>query len=132
MTPSFILRVARIGLVSILATLSGCGPSEVRAPDSDIESAKALLSRSLEQWKAGKTAEEFRALAPPIYFLDEAMKSGAKLKDFRILSNGEMYVSNVKFEVELQFEGSVGEEGRQRSIQYLVTTVPQQTIGRLE
>ncbi len=119
-------------LIVFCLIFTGCGPREVRAPESDVEAAKALLTQSLEQWKAGKRAEDLRSATPPVFFADDSLAKGVKLRDFRILSNGEMYVTNVKFEVELQFEGSAGETGRQSSIEYLVTTVPAQTISRLE
>lgn len=121
-----------IGWMALALLIGGCGPSEVRAPDSDINEARELLSNSLELWKSGKKAEDLRSLNPPVYFADDQLAKGAKLKDFRILTNGEMYVTNVKFEVELQFNGADGQEDRQRKIEYLVTTVPAKTISRLE
>jgi hypothetical protein len=125
-------RLIGLALSLSLVLFSGCGPAEVRAPDSDIGAAKTLLTHSLEQWKAGMKAEDLRSATPPIYFGDDALVKGTKLKDFKIVSEGEMYVSNVKFSVELQFEDGDGAGGRQRSVEYLVTTVPAQTIARLE
>lgn len=119
------------GLLLVVVTI-GCGPSAVRAPASDIDAAKTLLANSLEQWRSGKSFNDLSSSDPPIFFQDETFRQGAKLREFRILSSGEMYVTNVKFEVELQFAASDGQDGRQSKIEYLVTTVPAQTIARLE
>jgi hypothetical protein len=118
-------------LLLLLSTI-GCGPTAVRAPASDVDAAKLLLENSLDQWKSGKTFGELNSSTPPVYFQDESFRTGTKLRGYRILSAGEMYVTNVKFEVELEFDGAENEESRKRKLEYLVTTVPAQTIARLE
>ncbi len=112
-------------------TSSGCGPSEVRAPKSDIEQAKVVLQDALEHWKAGKTADELRSATPPVYFADDAFAKKTGLSSYKILSSGEMYVTNVKFSVQLQLEGT-GQSPREVSVDYLVTTAPALTITRQE
>lgn len=127
------LSVLAVVLLWSLCLISGgCAPSGVRAPASDIEMARDLLIRSLEQWRAGTLVGDLLKESPPIYFSDDAYVKGIRLLEFKLKTSGEMYVTNVKFDVELSLAETSGGAARETSITYLVTTTPALTISRLE
>lgn len=122
-----------VGLLALLCLLvDGCAPSGVRAPPSDIETAKSLLTRSLERWQAGSLVGDLLQEDPPVYFSDDAYAKGLRLLEFELNSTGEMYVTNVKFDVSLRLQGIAGGTTRETTVTYLVTTTPALTISRLE
>jgi len=116
------------GAVALAFAVPGCGQG-VAAPQSDGEAATALIDRSLRQWKEGRTVADLRGETPPIYVSDESWLKGAKLVDFTIDQDGELFGTNVRFHVTLSTADPKGKESKQ-TVKYLVTTTPAMTIAR--
>lgn len=111
----------------IVACLAGCSGGQVAT--SDTAAAKALLQRSLEDWKSGRSAKELAGGDPPVYVSEDWWHSGFQLKDFRIEGDGELSGTNVRLVVAL--EGVHPKLGNKKASQvYLVTTTPALTISR--
>lgn len=107
--------------------LTGCSGGHVAT--SDAVAAKALLQRSLEDWKSGRSAKELASGDPPVYVSEDWWHSGFELKDFRIEGDGEVSGTNVRLTVSL--EGVHPKLGNKKASQvYLVTTTPALTISR--
>jgi hypothetical protein len=114
--------------MALAVATPGCGRG-VAAPQSDTEAATALIDRSLRQWKEGRTVAELRGETPPIYVSDELWLNGAKLVDFSIDQEGELFGTNVRFHVTVSVADPKGKESKQ-AVKYLVTTTPAMTIAR--
>lgn len=113
--------------ILLVAFLAGC--SSGRVAKSDVASAKALLQRSLEDWKSGRSPQELADGDPPVYVAEDWWHSGFELKDFRIEGDGQLSGTNVRLVVAL--EGVHPKLGKKKvSHAYLVTTTPALTISR--
>lgn len=127
--PVFWRHVSPWFFVMVLGIASaGCGRG-VAAPQSDTEAATVLIDRSLRQWKEGRTVADLRGETPPIYVSDELWLKGAKLVDFTIDQDGELFGTNVRFHVTVSVADPKGKESKQ-AVKYLVTTTPAMTIAR--
>lgn len=113
--------------ILLVAFLAGC--SGGRVAKSDVAAAKALLQRSLEDWKSGRSAQELADGDPPVYVAEDWWQAGFELKDFRIEGDGQLSGTNVRLVVAL--EGVHPKLGIKKASQaYLVTTTPALTISR--
>ncbi len=118
-----------IVVMLLLTSLIGCGPNA--APMSDKDAAKQLLDVTFQAWKSGQSVADMRAQSPPVYVAEELWNNGFKLTDFKVRGEAEMYGSNVRFQVALVGIGKNG-EAINKPMEYLVTTVPAQTIARVD
>lgn len=113
----------------VICMLFGCGPG--RVPESDVQQAKALAERLLDQWKSGSDPSRFATDNPPIFVSEDLWKKGAKLESFQFLDEGQMAGSNVRFKISLKCTGKDGKIS-ERTFYYLVTTTPAMTFFREE
>lgn len=111
----------------LLLQLAGCG--QPTAATSDVEQATALITQTLDDWKAGATLDQQRTKSPPVYVAEELWLNGAKLKDYQLTEPGEVFGTNVRFKVTLQCAEKSGAT-KDRTLKYLVTTTPARTIAR--
>lgn len=116
-------------LVMVLSCVMGCGPS--RVPLSDVQEAKSLAQRLLEKWKSGEDMSKFATESPPIFVSEDLWRKGSKLQSYAFLDEGQMFGSNVRFQITLK---CVSKEGKasERTFYYLVTTTPALTFFREE
>lgn len=108
---------------------AGCGRAPV--PPSDSKQALELVDKLMGQWKSGATVEELAKMTPPTYVSEALWKGGAKLKDYKVVGEGEMLGPNVRFKISLKYTGQNGTVA-ERSFNYLVTTTPALTFHREE
>lgn len=121
-----------IGLVVVavigLAVLSSRSPV---VPDSDVIAAEELLRRTLQDLLAGSSLDDLKTQTLPVYVADELWLSQFQLKEFSIEGPGVVKGTNVCFEVTL-----IGVDAKNRSLtrdtKYVVTTVPAQTIAKVD
>lgn len=121
----FAAQTAALCLLGV--ALVGCGPRTV--PASDVEQATALITQTLNEWKTGATVDAQRVKSPPIYVAEDLWQNGAELRDYKLTGPGQVFGTNVRFQVTLQCTDSAGTT-KDRNVKYLVTTTPQQTIAR--
>lgn len=113
----------------LLTIAAGCGSAKV--PVSDIQQARSLTEKLLDQWKSGVKVDDLPKLSPPIYVSEDLWANQAKLTEFKILGDGEMLGTNVRFTISLKCTGKGGKIS-ERSFNYLVTTTPALTFFREE
>ena len=51
----------------------------------------------MDGWKAGKTADELKALAPPVYLNDADFRAGTKLANYKIEDDGRPYGTGYRY-----------------------------------
>ena len=77
--------VLRAGMAAGLAVLAfGCAPGEVR-PQADADAARALLTQTLDAWKAGQKPEDLRSANPVVYVTDEDWSAGRRLTGYELV-----------------------------------------------
>ena len=110
--------------------LAGCG--EGRGPGAkdfkvDASVAKQSLTAALDAWKAGEKAASLQQRQPPIVAIDTTWNGGAKLLDYKILSDKDGS-ANMYYQVEL----SIDQEGQPstQTASYVVSTSPAITVSR--
>lgn len=121
------VRLFRAACLLAVVLLAGCGQRTV--PVSDIDQAKALITQTFDDWKAGATLDAQRAKSPPVYVAEELWLGGAKLQDYELTGPGEPSGTNIRFKVKLKCTDKSGAT-RDRDLKYLVTTQPACTIAR--
>ena len=79
-----VARSLQHGLTCILLgiVVAGCGPN--LPPKTDLLAARAALTKSLDAWIEGNTAESLKALKPPISFRDVHWEKGDSLIQYKI------------------------------------------------
>ena len=107
----------------------GCTPST--APISDAGRAKDILQSSLDAWKSGASIEDSRKGNPPIYITEDFWRNGSKLREYKLVGESEELGSNIRFKVDLKCTNKTG-KAIDKTVRYLVTTVPALTIVREE
>lgn len=107
----------------------GCTPST--APMSDAGRAKELLQSALDAWQSGASIEDSRKANPPVYVTEDFWRNGSKLREYKLVGESEVLGSNIRFKVDLRCTNKAG-KAMDKSVRYLVTTVPALTIVREE
>jgi hypothetical protein len=110
------------------ALLTGCSSPSV-AP-SDVEQATELIKVALDKWQAGETLDSLRESKPPVYVADELWQQGIVLESYELLTPGEPFGTNVRFNVQLVSRDGRSQAAKKRTVKYLVTTTPAFTIAR--
>lgn len=113
----------------ILFCFAGC--RQAPPPKSDRGEARTILEKALSAWSAGESAAKMRAADPPIYTAEELWESGRELVEYSILDEGQFVGSNVCFQVSLKVKSENGQT-QTKTMKYLVTSTPAQTIARLD
>lgn len=121
--------VAGLFLVFCLPIL-GCGGG-VSAPVSDVSTAEALVRETLDAWKAGKSAADLKGQSPAVYFAEDLIVKGVALQGYSLDSAGEVYGTNIRFDVSLKCSDQ-REGEKTHKVRYLVCTTPACCISREE
>jgi hypothetical protein len=120
------------GIVLVLAisaiTLAGCTRKINNAPVV-ADKARAILQTALESWKKGEKVDSLQSARPPIYVIDTEWQSGAVLKDFKLVNDGEAKDAQLYCPVKLTVKEASGREV-EREVIYMISTAPNQTVAR--
>ena len=118
-----------VPLVLAISALGGCRSK--LANEHRVESSKAreTLQAVLASWQEGEPPESWQKKSPQVIVQDMDWKTGAKLKSFEILGEGEAIDANLHCQVKLRF--SSPHNGQSESdVTYLVGTSPVLTVFR--
>jgi hypothetical protein len=123
-------RSARLMCVlysSIAILAAGCSSQRQIKP---VDSAKAreTLRAALDKWKTGARFDELQSASPPIYVVDLEWKSGALLKDYRLVNDGNEMDAQLYCPVELTIE--LDGKDVVREVTYMITTAPKLVVSR--
>jgi hypothetical protein len=118
----FVVRSLPIGLTCIMLCIvaPGCGPK--LPPKTDLQAAREALTRSLDAWVEGQSAESLKTLKPPISFRDVQWENGAKLISYKI-EKEEPAGHSGRFTVKLSVAEKSGAK-RDRSVVYIADGGP--------
>lgn len=118
-----------IGCVLAVSMLSGCRSKASIEHRVEQSVARDTLKSVLNSWQDGATPESWQKKSPQVVVQDMDWKSGAKLKSFEILGEGEAIDANLYCQVKLRFSPS--HNGKSESqVTYLVGTSPVITVFR--
>lgn len=124
------LRRKLFGMIFLcfLASWTGCGRRV--PPVSDVEQATTLIKQTFDDWKAGASLAAQRDKSPPVYVAEELWLNGTKLEEYTLNGPGELFGTNVRFNISLKCLGAASTKPTTRQLSYLVTTIPACTIAR--
>ncbi len=115
--------------LSLAAIVVGCSRPSI--PVSDVEGAQRLVEASFTAWQNGKSVADMREGQPPVYVAEELWSPSFKLERFSIDGPGTVDGTNVRMPVTIEGADAAGKPVR-RSMVYIVTTTPAQTIARAD
>jgi hypothetical protein len=112
-----VVRTLQISLTCIVFTLvlSACGPT--LPPKTDLLAAREALTKSLDAWVQGQSADSLKTLKPPISFRDVQWENGAKLINYKI-EKEESSGHSGRFTVKLSLAEKSGAK-LERSVTYI-------------
>jgi hypothetical protein len=105
--------------------LWGCGPPSARDLPLDKALAKQSLTAALDAWKAGEKAAALKDRTPPIVVGVPVWDGGAKLTDYKIVSETDAG-ANLHLEVELTMDR--GGQATTSQATFIVSTSPAITV----
>jgi hypothetical protein len=113
----YVVRSLPVILTCIMLSFvaAGCGPK--LPPKTDLPSAREALTKSLDAWVEGKSAESLKSLTPPVSFRDVQWENGAKLISYKI-EKEEPAGHSGRFTVKLSLAEKSGAK-RDRSVVYI-------------
>ena len=97
------LQVVSFYCLSLIAVGCSSGGSEIHAEGSSTD-AKTVLTKALDAWKSGATAESLGKAEPRIVVADEDWTAGKKLTQFTIGEEGAENGGHWRIPVKLTFE----------------------------
>jgi hypothetical protein len=106
----------------------GCSRGFKNAP-VNASRARETLRTALESWKKGEKENALQSAAPPIYVIDMDWRAGAKLKDYRIVNNGEEKDAHLFCHVKLTLQYGGGKEVTSE-VTYVIATAPNLAVSR--
>jgi hypothetical protein len=115
-----------VGVLGVLAV--GCTGGHENAP-VEADKAREVLRTALESWKKGDKVDALQRASPPIYVIDTEWQSGAVLKDYRVVNDGEEKDAHLFCPVKLTVRTPGGQEV-QREVTYIISTAPNVTVSR--
>lgn len=107
----------------------GCSGARVAPPPSDPSAAKSALERALNVWKSGEQITALRQSPEPCIVRDEDWEAGRVLKNFTLQPNGESFISDVRWMVQLEVTDAQGNL-TSKSVRYTISLNPSCTIMR--
>ena len=119
----------RLTVPAVALFLVGCSSGETLPMATTAEKSRPALAAALDGWKAGKTADELKALAPPVYLNDADFRAGTKLANYKIEDDGRPYGTGYRYDVTLTVERG-GKPASPKKIAYRVVTEPNIAIAR--
>jgi hypothetical protein len=122
------LNLLGIGVFLLTSLVAGCAKHV--PPVSDVEQATDLIKQTFDDWQAGASLDAQRDKQPPVYVAEELWLNGTQLKEYELNGPGEVFGTNIRFQVTLKFAGSRSAASNDRQLKYLVTTTPACTIAR--
>lgn len=118
-----------IGCLLTVSMLCGCRSRASTEHRVEQSVARDTLQSVLNSWLDGETPESWQKKSPQVVVQDMDWKTGAKLKSFEILGEGEAIDANLYCQVKLRF--SPPHNGKSESqVTYLVGTSPVITVFR--
>ena len=118
---------AILGLVFSLG-IGGCGsPSPAAASDPNL--ARTTLEKVLDSWKKGEASTALAKDSPIIFISDEDWEAGARLKSYKIESEGELVGTSLRAPVTLKIQDPKGRP-QTRKVFFTVTTQPVLRVDR--
>ena len=122
------LRAAVLMPLFTLMGIAGCQNGPAAAP-VDVPVAEQTLTRVLDGWKAGETAESFQKETPSVVVQDRDWQTGFALLDYEIRTPGKAYDANLHSDVALTLRDPDGKEVK-KNVTYIVGTDPVLTVFR--
>ena len=115
-------------LVCVLAA-GGCGSDVYQSAPVNADTAREVLTGTLESWKEGNAIDAMQKETPPIIVQDLDWSAAAKLIDYEFVDDGEESGANLKVRVKLTLaDGSGGQS--EKTVTYVVGTSPKLTVFR--
>jgi hypothetical protein len=84
---------------------------------------------ALESWKTGDKEDALQRAEPPVYVIDMDWRAGVKLKDYRIVNDGEEKDAHLFCPVKLTLQYSGGKEVT-TEVTYVIATAPNLVVSR--
>jgi hypothetical protein len=112
-----------------LLVVHGAGCSKSKPAPVQADKARETLRAALDSWKKGEKADALQKASPPIYVIDTEWQSGAVLKDYQIVNDGEQKDAHLFCPVKLTVRMPGGKE-EQRDVTYIISTAPNLTVSR--
>jgi hypothetical protein len=122
------LRGAALVSGVIVLLSAGCTRKINNAPVA-ADKAREALQTALESWKKGDKIDALQSANPPIHVIDVDWQSGAVLKDFKLVSDGEAKDAMLYCPVKLTVRDAGGKEV-QYDVTYMISTAPNITVAR--
>jgi hypothetical protein len=120
-------------LLCALCTLFAvCGPGCSRGfKNAPVNAPKAreTLRTALESWKKGDKDDALQSAAPPIYVIDMDWRAGARLRDYRIVNDGEEKDAHLFCPVKLTLQYAGGKEVT-TEVTFVIATAPNLAVSR--
>jgi hypothetical protein len=120
------LPFVALALGLALAGSAGCGPT---AKQSDPDTARATLRRTLDAWKAGETQDALAKASSPVTAVDHQWKKGIKLLDYQVADGNTASGYDIRFSATLTVEDEQGKKKQQKAT-YNVSTAPGLVVVR--
>lgn len=118
-----------ISLAVILFIAQGCSRYDPNEHRVQTQTARETLELVLKSWQEGNRPESWQEKKPAVVVQDMDWKSGARLKSFEIVGEGEAIDANLYCQVKLNFEQPQNGK-REHTVTYLVGTSPVLTVFR--
>ena len=115
--------------VCLSAMLAGCGSPGPMKSATTPELSLALLTLALDAWKGGASQVELSQRNPPVYFVDDAYRRGAKLTSYTIEDTGKPVGTGISYVVTLQLQ-EAGAAPAAKKVAFRVVTSPNNSIAR--
>ncbi|MBP3956513.1 hypothetical protein J8F10_14635 [Gemmata sp. G18] len=107
----------------------GCSNGPRRAAPVESDKALAALRTALDAWKAGQKIESLGQSTPPIVAQDFDWMAGAKLTEYKLLSDGTPEDANLRVQAQITVRDAQGRAAT-KTVTYIVGTDPKLTVFR--
>jgi hypothetical protein len=126
----FVARASCLAVhLTAVVLLVGCGPGDhTPAPAPDLDQAREVVARALDQWKNSVKVEDVAQLEPPMHVSDHDWSAGRQLVEYRV-GETSLHGNNAKIAVALTLKLPQG-GAKKTSATYLVSTQPVISIVR--
>ncbi|MDB5313345.1 MAG: hypothetical protein JWO38_7547 [Gemmataceae bacterium] len=117
--------------VAAALILTGCtGDPKPLPMAATAESSRAVLVAALDGWKQSRTFQELVDQSPSLYFLDDEMKRGSKLLDYKIEGDGRPLGTGYSYVVTLTIHDRDGAKPPTRKkVAYTAVTEPKNVVS---
>jgi hypothetical protein len=119
--------LANTAILILLFPAGGCGRDRPVPADADV--ARTTLRTSLEAWKNGDPPDSLTKRTPPIYVAEREWKNGARLANYEVDPNDQLFGADLRCNVWLTMQDANGRE-RKKKATYSVGTNNKLTVVR--